>query len=274
LETHALGGLKTSKRQSAAQFAKALWSKRKLFAAVFVIAIVCIGLFNGIPIWVNGEQRRVRWDISTFSLVVDGGAGSTSQFSGAEAIYVTGEINAETFAMLRSKLGALRDRHVLIVVDSGGGYVSSVQQCVDYMLYVKRRNNLSYTAYLYYALSGAYLLSAVCDHVYASPVAVVGGLGSAFIITQSEWIKTDVITHAKYKNMTELTEEQRQMLLDVLSEIDRYYAQLISKRRGLDEGYVRDELLTGYMFSASEAARKGLVDEVASYDEVLLKVGG
>jgi len=265
------------------------WKSVKIIATSVLTVLILLSFINGIYFRFDDSTVVSRWNILKLRFEVEKTSITEPQKTQEPSnqtvessptitfqppqrenitIEIDGTISGYTYSLLKNRLEDVRNASVLLVFDSQGGYLSSIQQCIDLLEHLKTKNNLTYTSYIYTALSGAYLISLVSDEIYASPVALVGGLGSVFYLYKLEWIET--VTLAKYKNLTagELTEEQKQMLMEILSEIDDYYSKWIAERRGLNETFVENTLMTGYIFTSSKALEIGLIDGIKSINEI------
>ncbi len=119
-------------------------------------------------------------------------------------------------------------------------------------------------------------MAAVADKIVASPFALVGSIGVvAQIPNFHRWLQArnidwEQFTAGKYKRTVtvfgENTEAGRAKLREELEEIHARFREFVHERRaGLD----MEKVATGEAWLGSQALELGLVDELATSDEVI-----
>jgi protease-4 len=129
------------------------------------------------------------------------------------------------------------------------------------------------------AASGAYYFSSAADSIVAAPTSQVGSIG--VILTAADLqklfdkvgVRYTVLTKGKYKDLgspnREMTEEERQLLLDQMDAIyERFILDVAEGRATLEPEDVR-ELATGLTYPGEEALALGLIDQIGSFDDAL-----
>jgi serine protease SohB len=126
------------------------------------------------------------------------------------------------------------------------------------------------------AASGGYLMAAVADRIVASPFALVGSIGViAQIPNFHRWLQArdidwEQFTAGKFKRTVSLfgenTEAGRAKLREELEEIHALFRAFVQGRRAqLD----MEKVATGEAWLGSKALELGLVDELATSDEII-----
>jgi serine protease SohB len=192
-----------------------------------------------------------------------------------------GDIRASAFVALREEITAILQvaragDAVYLRLESGGGMVNRYGLAAAQLLRL-RDAQLSLTVMVdTVAASGGYLMAAVADKIVASPFALIGSIGViAQVPNFHRWLQArnidwEQFTAGKYKRTVTLfgenTEAGRAKLREELEEIHMQFREFVQGRRAqLDMGKVA----TGEAWLGSKALELGLVDELATSDEII-----
>jgi len=210
-----------------------------------------------------------------------------AQLKGAEAAPCTylldfkGDIRASAFTALREEISAILQvakagDAVLLRLESPGGMVNRYGFAAAQLLRL-RDAKLPLTVMVdTVAASGGYLMAAVADRIVASPFALVGSIGViAQIPNFHRWLQArdidwEQFTAGKFKRTVSLfgenTEAGRAKLREELEEIHALFRAFVQERRAqLD----MEKVATGEAWLGSKALELGLVDELATSDEII-----
>lgn len=130
------------------------------------------------------------------------------------------------------------------------------------------------------AASGGYYISCMADSIFAQPNSITGSIGVFALITNiSELYNNkmglgyETITTGKFADMGRpdrpLTDDQRQLLQDVVNNIYSDFLQVVGKGRHMDTSKV-SELAQGHVYTAVDAKSLGLVDGFGGLDRAIL----
>jgi serine protease SohB len=192
-----------------------------------------------------------------------------------------GDIRAAAVSGLREEISAILQvarpgDEVLLRLESPGGMVNRYGLAAAQLLRL-RDAKLPLTAMVdSVAASGGYLMAAVADRIVASPFAMVGSIG---VVAQMpnfhRWLQArdidwEQFTAGKYKRTVSLfgenTEDGRAKLREELEEIHARFREFVKERRPqLD----MDKVATGEVWLGSQALELGLVDQLATSDDVI-----
>jgi serine protease SohB len=192
-----------------------------------------------------------------------------------------GDIRASAFVALREEINAILQvakpgDAVLLRLESGGGMVNRYGLAAAQLLRL-RDAQLPLTVMVdTVAASGGYLMAAVADRIVASPFALIGSIG---VIAQlpnfHRWLQArnidwEQFTAGEFKRTVSLfgenTEAGRAKLREELEEIHALFRAFVQGRRTqLD----MEKVATGEVWLGSKALELGLVDELATSDEVI-----
>jgi len=85
-------------------------------------------------------------------------------------------------------------------------------------------------------------------------------------------VKVETITAGKNKNMlninSPLTDEQRAIMQSIADEAYEQFTAIVAKSRGMKIGEVK-KLADGRIYTASQAKKNGLVDEIGTWEDAL-----
>ena len=192
-----------------------------------------------------------------------------------------GDIRASAFMALREEITAILQvakpgDDVLLRLESPGGMVNRYGLAAAQLLRL-RDAKLPLTVMVdTVAASGGYLMAATADRIVASPFALVGSIGVvAQIPNFHRWLQArdidwEQFTAGQFKRTVtvfgENTEAGRAKLRKELEEIHARFRSFVHERRAnLD----MDQVGTGEAWLGSRALELGLVDELATSDEVI-----
>lgn len=124
--------------------------------------------------------------------------------------------------------------------------------------------------------SGGYWIAAGCDRIVAREGSIVGSIGVlASRVTAPELLDTVGLTYERlvageYKDagvpLREMEESERTYLQGIVDDFYEAFLERVTEGRDVDEATVRETEARVYL--GSDAAEKGLVDEVGTEEEV------
>ena len=187
------------------------------------------------------------------------------------------------YAEIRDALVAAAEdpdvKHILLDIDSGGGAVSG---CDDTAKLIRTINDRvkPVTAFTDGAMfSAAYWLGCAAGEVYAGKSAGVGSIG--VISTHAEYsemhkksgVGVTVVRAGKYKALANsnepLTAEGRAQIQAAVDSVYGIFVEHVSTMRGRSYEYADKQMADGKEFFGQAAADVGLVDRIATFDEVV-----
>jgi signal peptide peptidase SppA len=180
---------------------------------------------------------------------------------------------------IRAKLEmAMKDpdvKGILMDVDSPGGEVSGAFDLADFIANSKQKQIWAYANDL--MASAAYLVGSQADKVFASQTASVGSIGVLVAhadyskAMEAEGVKVTLIHSGEHKvdgnPYASLPDEVKS---DIQAEIDGLrdkFAASVSRGRKMNKQSILDT--EARVYPSAKAAEIGLVDGVASFDEVI-----
>lgn len=179
---------------------------------------------------------------------------------------------------------ALADQSVgqiLMNFDSPGGSVFGIQELGDKIRSARAQKPIVGIADSMSA-SAAYWLLSQCGEAYVTPGGMVGSIGvytaheNVAKALESEGIEITLISAGKYKveanPFQPLGDEAR---AETQAQVDTYYRMFtnaVAKGRSVPVDQVRSGMGEGRMLLAEDALKAGMVDGVATFGEVVVKM--
>ena len=170
---------------------------------------------------------------------------------------------------------------ILIDVDSPGGSVYGVQELSNEIYQARSQKPIVAIANSL-AASAAYWIGSSASEFYITPGGEAGSIGvyathqDASKMLENEGVKTSLISAGRYKvegsPYGPLDDEAR---AHMQSRVDDYYAAFtrsVAKNRGVDVDAVRNGMGEGRVYGAAQAKAAGMVDDVATFDQVLSRM--
>jgi len=205
--------------------------------------------------------------------------------SGRKNLYVTrfpGDVTASQLNELREEVTGILSSakpgdEALLVLQSGGGTVTGYGLAAAQLLRFKSSNMKLTVCVEQVAASGGYMMCCTADRIVASPFAVLGSIGviseipNAYERLKEEGIEFQTITAGKYKRTVtptkKITKEDLKKSTEDINEIFQLFKNFVAGQRPqLDI----ENVATGDTWFGEDALERGLCDEIATADDVLL----
>jgi protease-4 len=167
---------------------------------------------------------------------------------------------------------------VVLRVNSPGGSVSA-SEAIQRELALIRKDKPVVVSMGSLAASGGYWIATASDRIFAEPTTITGSIGVFSILFNVKDLATDklgigfeTVKTGRFADAATITRPKTTEELEVIQKsVDWIYAQFLEKvaqSRGLERKAV-EELAEGRVWSGSEAARLGLVDELGGLDDAM-----
>ncbi|MDA8151706.1 MULTISPECIES: protease SohB [Acidithiobacillus] len=194
-----------------------------------------------------------------------------------------GDIRASAVSALREEISAIIQASkpgdtVLLRLESGGGMVNTYGLAAAQILRL-RAAKIHVTALVdAVAASGGYMMAVTADRIVASPFALIGSIGVvAQIPNFHRWLQDrnidwEQFTAGKFKRTVTLfgenTDSGRAKLREELEETHALFREFVQQYRPHLE---LEQVATGEAWLGSKALQLGLVDQLATSDEIILE---
>ncbi|MDY5423392.1 signal peptide peptidase SppA [Hornefia butyriciproducens] len=168
---------------------------------------------------------------------------------------------------------------ILYVNSPGGSVYASDELYLAIRHYQKKTGRPVYSYMASEAASGGYYISSNCNRIVANRNCWTGSigvtLGTMYDITgllKKYGIRTVTITSGKNKAMgsstVKMTGEQKKILQGLVDEAYEQFTGIVAEGRNMSLKKVR-KLADGRIYTAKQAKKLGLVDQIGTYDEAV-----
>ena len=203
--------------------------------------------------------------------------------SGDTNVFMGGGYNHDVFMEeLEAILNDSTIQGVVLAVNSPGGGVYESAQIRHKILEIKEKRQIPiYSVMQNVAASGGYYISAPTDKIFASAETTTGSIGVIMSsinmadLYEKLGISDTTIKSGKHKDMGSqsrvMTEEEKQILQDMIDSSYDRFVQVVSEGRGMDEAKVR-KIADGRIYDGAQAKEIGLIDEFGYLEDVIERI--
>ncbi|MFC1839394.1 signal peptide peptidase SppA [Thermodesulfobacteriota bacterium] len=194
-------------------------------------------------------------------------------------IPVIGEIHDSTAILNHLKTFADDSsiKAIIIRIDSPGGGVGAFQEI--YREIMKTREIKKVIVSLGgVAASGGFYIAAAGDKIVANPGTITGSIGVIMSYVQFSELaekigfSLEVIKSGEFKDIgsphRELTERDKEVLKEVIDDIQNQFVNDVAEGRNLPPEKVR-EIADGRVFTGAMAKKRGLVDQLGNFEDAV-----
>lgn len=208
--------------------------------------------------------------------------GIVTQRQTAQDVSGPGTVSTQAFgAALRAAVADDTVSGIVIDIDSPGGSVFGVPELADAMRAARAQKPV-YAVANSLAASAAYWVASQASQVYMSPAAQVGSIGvyaaheDVSRALEAAGVKVTLVSAGKYKTEASpyepLSTDARAHMQE---QIEQYYGMFtrdVAAGRGVTVAQVREGMGEGRALVAGPAKAAGMVDGVATLDQVVAKM--
>jgi protease-4 len=195
-----------------------------------------------------------------------------------------GDVLSQVYARLQRAGEDKLVRGIILRLDTPGGDVTSSDILYREVLKFKKRTGLPVVALMMgVAASGGYYVASACDAIIAHPSTITGSIGVISLFPDVEGllskvgIKVQVIKSGELKDagspFRNLSEQEQRLFQGIIDELYERFLDVIHEKRkdALSLEEIRD-LADGRVYTATQALKLKLIDEVGYFDEALARV--
>jgi protease IV len=171
---------------------------------------------------------------------------------------------------------ARRDQRIkglLLRINSPGGSVAASDIMYHQVQrYRQETGNRVVASMLGVAASGGYYVAMTADTIYALPVTITGSIGvislklNAAGFMEKVGVRTETIKSAEFKDMGSpfrpMSEDEQRLFQELIDEMFDRFKSVVVKGRPKVTSEQLNQALTARVFSASQAKKLGLIDEI------------
>ncbi|MDT3983109.1 signal peptide peptidase SppA [Staphylococcus ureilyticus] len=167
---------------------------------------------------------------------------------------------------------------VLLTVNTPGGGTYPSDEIYKKIKEIKKKDKKVYVHMDAMAASGGYYISAPADKIYAGPQTTTGSIGVIMSnvdysgLQEKLGVKENVIKSGEHKDIMsssrKMTNEEKDIMQSVLNDSYERFVGIVAKGRDMPEKKVK-KLADGRIYSAQQAEKNGLIDEIGYNDNAL-----
>lgn len=233
-------------------------------------------------LWHKEEKKKLKLEAKQAKARAKRGEKASS---GKPTLYVLdfkGSMDAHEVTSLREEVTAVLSvvkpkDEVLLRLESPGGVVHGYGLAASQLQRLREKEVPLTVAVDKVAASGGYMMACVAQRIVAAPFSIIGSIGVVAQIPnfhrllKRNDIDVELHTAGQYKRtltlLGENTEQGREKFREDLNETHHLFKQFVSSMRpALDI----EAVATGEHWYGTQAKEKGLVDDVATSDDLLL----
>lgn len=177
-------------------------------------------------------------------------------------------------------IDADNNKGIFLYVDSPGGAVyQSDEMYLKLMEYKEKTNRPIWAYFAGEACSGGYYISMAADKIYANRNCWTGSIGVIISLMNFKKLYDKLgieeidITSGENKAIgssgAKLTNEQKDILQELVDEAYDQFIDIVCSGRNMDEDTVRN-IADGRIYSAKQALGNGLIDEIGQFEDAKL----
>jgi len=166
---------------------------------------------------------------------------------------------------------------IILRIDSPGGAVGPSQEIYREVKRTAKKKKIV-ASLGSVAASGGYYAASAADKIVANPGTITGSIGVLMEFVRVEdllkkiGISFEVIKSGEFKDVgsphREMTEEERALLQDLISDVRDQFIQAVAEGRALTKERVQ-EFADGRIFSGARAKEMGLVDQLGNFQDAV-----
>jgi len=195
-----------------------------------------------------------------------------------------GDVLSRVYARLQMAAEDKLVRGIILRLDTPGGDVTSSDILYREVLKFRKKTGLPVVALMMgVAASGGYYVASACDAIIAHPSTITGSIGVISLFPDVEGllskvgVQVQVIKSGDLKDagspFRNLSEQEQRLFQGIIDELYERFLEVIHEKRqeALSLEEIR-QLADGRVYTASQALKLKLIDEVGYFDEALARV--
>lgn len=194
-----------------------------------------------------------------------------------------GDILSQVYYRLQNASRDKLIRGIILRLDTPGGEVNSSDILHNEILKFKKKTGLPVVALMMgVAASGGYYVASACDYIVAHPSTITGSIGVISIfpnvggLFSKVGIRTQIIKSGELKDagspFRDMSQEEQEVFQSIIDELyERFLEVVYTKRKGVLSPDELKKIADGRVYTASQALKLKLIDEVGYFDNALTK---
>lgn len=196
-------------------------------------------------------------------------------------LYHKSSMVQEVVAQLKKAEKDKQIKAVILKIDSPGGSVTASDMIYHEIVRFKEHSGAKVVAVMMgTAASGGYYVALPADYLFAHPTTVTGSIGVIFLRPNvsglMEKVGLEVAVNKSGRNkdigspFRNATEEEQQIMQNLIDDLAARFLTLVGRHRQLSDE-ARAVIASAGIYTAEEALRLGLIDQIGYVDDALQK---
>lgn len=235
-------------------------------------------------LWHKAQKKKLKLEAKAAKAKAKQGENAATEKPRAWVLDFKGSMDAHEVSALREEVTAVLaafkpQDQVVVRLESPGGVVHGYGLAASQLQRLRDKQIPLTVTVDKVAASGGYMMACVADKIVSAPFAIVGSIGVvAQIPNFNRFLKgkdIDIELHmaGQYKRtltlLGENTEEGRQKFREDLNETHHLFKHFVQQMRPVLD---IEQVATGEHWYGQQALEKGLVDEINTSDDVILRL--
>lgn len=235
-------------------------------------------------LWHKAQKKKLKLEAKAAKAKAKQGGNAATEKPRAWVLDFKGSMDAHEVSSLREEVTAVLaafkpQDQVVVRLESPGGVVHGYGLAASQLQRLRDKQIPLTVTVDKVAASGGYMMACVADKIVSAPFAIVGSIGVVAQIPnfnrflKGKDIDIELHTAGQYKRtltlLGENTEEGRQKFREDLNETHHLFKHFVQQMRPVLD---IEQVATGEHWYGQQALEKGLVDEINTSDDVILRL--
>ena len=235
-------------------------------------------------LWHKAQKKKLKLEAKAAKAKAKQGENAATEKPRAWVLDFKGSMDAHEVSALREEVTAVLaafkpQDQVVVRLESPGGVVHGYGLAASQLQRLRDKQIPLTVTVDKVAASGGYMMACVADKIVSAPFAIVGSIGVVAQIPnfnrflKGKDIDIELHTAGQYKRtltlLGENTEEGRQKFREDLNETHHLFKHFVQQMRPVLD---IEQVATGEHWYGQQALEKGLVDEINTSDDVILRL--
>jgi ClpP class serine protease len=162
---------------------------------------------------------------------------------------------------------------IVLDIDSPGGEANGCSELADAIFSARgQKKVLAYVGGT--GASAAFWIASACEKIHASDSAIVGSIGVQSVVQPNakDGQLRFVSSQSPNKNPDPATEEGAKEVQSVVDALAEIFVGKVASYRGISREQVLEQYGQGSVFVGREAQRRGLIDVISNFEELILTI--
>lgn len=235
-------------------------------------------------LWHKAQKKKLKLEAKAAKAKANQGENAATEKPRAWVLDFKGSMDAHEVSALREEVTAVLaafkpQDQVVVRLESPGGVLHGYGLAASQLQRLRDKHIPLTVTVDKVAASGGYMMACVADKIVSAPFAIVGSIGVVAQIPnfnrflKGKDIDIELHTAGQYKRtltlLGENTEEGRQKFREDLNETHHLFKHFVQQMRPVLD---IEQVATGEHWYGQQALEKGLVDEINTSDDVILRL--